>query len=290
MNPNPADMLVFVTVAEQKSFTAAANILGKTTSAVSQTIARLEQALDTQLFYRTTRSISLTEEGQRALTLFTDMRDAYDAATTEMASSKSNPEGTFSVTAPHALSESIMVPALSEYSAQFPGVNIRLISEDHPLNIIERRIDLSVRVGNPTAQNARISKVGMLEEQLYASPEYIVSKGGMPSSIAILWDWDHVANEWQGSPIKITAETGEKIRVTPKFQCTSTSDVLRFSMGGLGVALLPETVAKQAVQEGKLEALFPISITPIYAVHHYEKGLPAKVSEFIQILRQKLSE
>jgi DNA-binding transcriptional LysR family regulator len=288
MKPNPVDMFVFLAVAEARSFTAAAANLGKTTSAVSQAVSRLEQDLDCRLFTRTTRAIALTEAGALAVSQCGEIHRAYQTAKTDLQSLETSPTGVLSVTAPHALSGSIVAPALTRFCRDNPELSVRLVADDAPINLVDRQIDLSLRVGNPTGQSARIAKIGSLTEALYAHPDYVTGKGGVPSALANLSTWDHIANEWQGSPVTYAGRGGPALRVVPRFRCNTASDVLTFCEAGAGVALLPVSTANQAVERGTLSPLFTIAKTPIFAMHQYDTRPPAKVSKFIAMLRADL--
>ena len=171
-----------------------------------------------------------------------------------------------------------------------PDLSSRLIADDTPVDLIEQQIDVAIRVGNPTQQSARIVKIGVLREALYCSPSYIDGKGGSPDSLAALEEWDHIANDWQGSPVTYAGPSKDSIRVTPRFRCNTVRDVFQFAVSGAGVALLPEPIAEPAVGQKSLKHLFSVSSTPIYAVHLFEKRAPAKVKRFIALLKQVLGE
>lgn len=288
MKPNPVDMFVFLEVAEARSFTAAAAKIGKTTSAVSQAVARLEQDLDCRLFYRTTRSITLTQAGSLALAQCREIDRAFRAAKTGLQALETDPTGVLSVTAPHALSGSIVVPALTRFCRAYPELSVRLVADDAPIDLVDRQIDLSVRVGDPTRLSARIAKIGTLSEALFAHPDYIAARGGVPAALADLSTWDHIANEWQGAPVTYAGQDGPALRVVPRFRCNAASDVLTFCEAGAGVALIPVSTAEASVRRGMLQPLFTISKTPIFAMHQYEDRPPAKVTKFVAMLRADL--
>ncbi len=288
MIPNPVDMMMFLEVAETRSFTGAAARLGKTTSAVSQAVARLERDLDCRLLYRTTRALSLTDAGALALSHCREIKNTYEAAASELRTKEANPSGTLSVTAPHALCGPLIVPALKKLCDDHSGLRARVIADDAPIDLVERQIDLSVRVGTPGGATARMSRIGTLNEGLYASPAYIAERGGRPQSFQDLEGWDHIANEWQGSRVTLTGPSTNSIRVSPRIQCNTVHDVLNFAEAAMGVALLPEIVAATAVSQGRLICLFSISATPIFAVHQFEGRAPAKVTQAVKALKQTL--
>ena len=288
MRPNPIDMLVFLEVAEARSFTAAANRLGKTTSAVSQAVSRLEHELGNRLFYRTTRSLSLTDAGMRALSHCRDLKRIYQDATADLKNANTAATGTLSVTAPHALSTSIVGPALQGFLSDNPGMKCRLVADDMPIDMIEHRIDLAIRVGEPRQQAARMSKIGTLKESLYCGTGLVTELGGLPSRFQDLNEWDHIANDWQGAPVTYIGPDGGVVKVTPRIRCNSVLDAHNFAVAGAGIALLPELLTGHDEGRNNLVRLYPISESPIYAVHMFEGQPPPMVRQFIAYLKTRL--
>ena len=288
MKPSLLDMLVFLEVVEARSFTAAAKRLGRGKSAVSQTVARLEADLGSRLLYRSTRSLSLTEAGARLYAHCRDLRGTYEAALADLRSETAEPSGTLAVTAPHALCAPAVAPAISRFLDLHPKMRVRLLAEDSQVDLIEARLDLAVRVGMPKEQAARISKLGTLGESLYASPGYVARNGGRPGNLAALADWDHIANDWQGDPVRYPSIEGSQLRVAPRLRCSALPDILRLAERGAGVALLPDLTAEESLAGGALVRLFAISVTPVYAMHHFRTRPPIKVRSFTRLLRAEL--
>lgn len=290
MNPDLNDMLVFREVVEARSFTAAAKRLGRSKSAVSQTMTRLEADLDCRLLYRSTRSLSLTEAGARLYAHCRDLKDSYDAALADLRSDAMDPSGTLTLTAPHALCAPLVVPAIARFLALYAGMRVRLVAEDAPVDLIEARIDLAIRVGYPKAQAAHISKLGSVGESLYASPDCVARMGGPPRDLAALLAWDHIANDWQGDPVRYRALDGSHLRVAPRIRCNALPDILRLAETGAGVALLPDLAAKESLARGALHRLFAISVTPVHSLHHFRTRPPKKVQSFTKLLRAELRQ
>ena len=278
-------MLMFLEVAEAQSFSAAAARLGKTTSALSQAVKRLERDIDDTLFYRTTRSVTLTEAGSLLLFHCRELRRVRQTALDELQRVHDHPRGTLTVTAPHALCAPVIVPALSKYRSQFPEVKIRLISDDSPLDLTVRQVDVAVRIGTPSITTARIVKIGNLTESLYASRSYVESQGGIPVKLEDLGSWQHIANEWQGSPVIYELNATTSIKVTPDYRCNTILDVLQFTQQGAGIALLPDVTADVLGERNTLQKIHPLNKSPIYAVNQFDGRTPLKVSKFIQALK-----
>ena len=284
MEPKLTDMMVLLAVVEAGSFTAAAARLGRTQSAVSQCVSRLEATTQVRLLQRTTRSLTLTEAGQRFHAHCLGIRQLHQAALEDLQALAGAPAGTLTVTAPHAIAGALLVPAVERYLAAYPRMRVELITEDARVDLVARQIDLAIRVGEPSEQAARIVKLGELRDLLCASRSYLQANRD-----ADLADLDHIANPWQGHLLVYRSPNGETVRVEPRLRCNSLVDVLRFVRGGFGVALLPDLAVRQDLADGTLVTLVPdfeAQIAPIYALHLFERQVPQKVSAFLNLLRE----
>ncbi len=289
MKPDVQDMMVFMAVVEARSFTGASIHLGRTKSAISQTISRLESDMDTRLLLRSTRSLTLTEAGAQFYDSCANIKHAYDTAIESFWEDTSDPQGNLSVTAPHALCGDIVAPAIKQFFAHYPKMHIRLIAEDASVKMIEEPIDVAIRVGDPDGQTARITKIGTLTESLYAHPDYIASQGGVPDDLTQLANWDHLANEWQGNPVTFRIDNDITFKVKPRARCNAMPDILRLTQSGLGVARLPDIIAASSTANKTLTPIAPLSETPIYAIHPFSNKPPQKVRQFIKLVRQQIA-
>lgn len=288
MKPSYEDMMVFLTVADVRSFTAAANRMGRTKSAISQSVNRLESDLGMRLLHRSTRSLSLTEAGARLLPYCQDIAESYQSAQNEMAQTNAAPVGTLTVTAPHSLCASYIVPAITAFREKVPNVHVRLLADDASIDLIESQVDVAIRIGAPKLQTQTVSKIGSLKESLYASAFYIELKGGIPKDIVEIQDWNHLANDWQGSPVRYDMEgTIQQIRVVPHIRCTNAHDVLALAREHQGVARLVDMLAAPSVDNSILQRLCALPESPIYMLHHYGKTPPASVRVFRDALREQ---
>lgn len=285
MKPSLEDMLVFEAVVTARSFTAAAQQLGKTKSAVSQAVTRMETDLGITLLTRSTRSLNLTESGARLLAHCRDIRDSYSDALDDMATSASRADGTLTVTAPHVLCSTLVMKAATLVSREYPDLKVRLIASDSALDLIGDQVDIGVRVGAVAPFSARTAKLGMLAESLYAAPTYLDKRGGVPTALQSLENWHHIGNDWQGTPITYELLSGEKIKVHPHLRSTSLYDVLAAVEAGIGIAQLPDIIASAGEKEGRLIRIAPVKASPIHYLHHYDRHTPYKVQLFINALK-----
>lgn len=295
MKPNIDDMLVFAEVVDARSFTGAAKKLGKTTSAVSQTVTRLEADMGLRLLHRSTRALSLTDSGARFYAAACDIRTSFEEALASAEEKRTDPTGRLYITAPHALSNTLVMPAVAAYMALYPDMEVRILIDDSPADLLEAQIDLAIRVGQPDGQTARISRLGSVTEGLYASPRLFGDSGDRGDSgnppppldaqhIAAL---PHLANEWQGSPVRYKAPDGSQIRVTPRVRSNNLMDLLTLAAQGVGAARLPDSAATPYRDRGQLLRLFSIAETPVFAVHLYPGSAPKKVTAFVSSLKDQ---
>lgn len=282
MKLNPNDLLIFLTITETRSITEAAARSSLTKSAVSQALRRLEDAIGAKLLFRTTRSLSLTEAGMRLLPMCRKMREAQqeiDAAITDL----TDKNVALTVTAPHALCQSLLIPLLSQIS----DTDIRVIADDATLNLVDHQIDLAIRVGAPAPQSAQIARIGTLHESLWASDALVQKMGGIPGELQTLEVWPHVANDWQGSPLRYPLESGDMLTARPRFRCNTVHGLLGFIAEGSAVGLLPDILA---CSHPGLIRLVPVSQSPVYALHQHGKIPPPGLRDLIRALRQRLKE
>ncbi|WP_299374408.1 LysR family transcriptional regulator [uncultured Kiloniella sp.] len=288
MKPNIHDMLTFIEVVDTRSFTTASNRLGRSKSAISQTISRLEADMNTRLLQRSTRSLTLTDTGARFYDSCLAIKNAYNDALEGIWEDKGDPQGTLSITAPHALCAAVITPAIKLYLNRYPRMSVRLVAEDASIKLIEEHIDLAVRVGKLTGQTARVTKIGTLSESLYAHPDYIKAQGGIPNNLKALEKWDHIANEWQGNPVTYSLPQGVSFKVLPRARCNSLPDILKLTQSGLGIARLPDITATSIDAISSLIKVSPLGIAPIYALHQFDTKPPQRVRDFITLIREQL--
>ncbi|SLN53271.1 HTH-type transcriptional regulator DmlR [Roseovarius albus] len=284
MNLNPNDLLIFLAVTETQSMTAAADQAGISKSAVSQALKRLEDTIGAKLLFRTTRSMSLTNAGAKLVPACQALRAAQQDIDHICKDANAGHGQSLTITAPHALCQSVLIPLLSDL-ARMQSLKFRLIAEDSPVDLVAHQIDLAIRVGATAPQSARISRIGTLRESIYCTATYLEQVGGAPKSLSGLSDWSHIANDWQGDPIRYQAITGETLQVSPIVRCNTVLGVTSFVEQHVGVALLPELLAAKLPT---FVSVYPISETPIYALHQHGKTPPPEVRALIGKLRQAL--
>jgi len=289
-------LMVFREVVKQGSFTAAADKLELTKSAVSQYITRLEQHLGVQLLIRSTRALSLTSIGHKLLGRSEELNTLLDITIDEINNIKQQPTGSLSITVPQALAKPIVLPALKRFNKQFPKVQPKLIVDDGNLDIVKQGIDIAVRVGDLQDSELKASKIGEHQEILVASTSYLSS---LTHEVTLdnIEEHPFIATSWQTTNLShyFKDNKGAEFEafLKPKFEVNSANIALDLVSLGLGIALLPDVFVKQHINEGKIQAVFGQlkgKKDNIYYVHAYKDKVPLKVKWLIEFLKKSMNE
>ena len=170
-------ILAFVRVAEAGSFAKAAKALGVSSSAVSKSVARLEERLEIRLLQRTTRALTLTEEGHLFFLRCEKLLSELDDAERSMRDRATNPAGILKVGLPAALGRLKILPALGMLTARYPALRIDASFDDRLTDLIDAGLDAVVRIGEPRDTRLMVRRVGTVRYIVCAAPSYIASHG-----------------------------------------------------------------------------------------------------------------
>ena len=197
-----SEMKMFQAVADSGGFTAAANDLGVSQSAVSRAVLRLEQRLGTSLLHRSTRRISLTDEGDIFLRACRQVLEDIGEAERSVTSDK-RPVGTLRVSAAVLWGLDPLVPLLPEFTSRYPKIGVHLSLTDRYIDLIDEKIDVAIRVGRLADSSLIARKIGEMRRVIVASPAYIARRGKpkTPADLlnhdCLLWDEEHdYLNRW----------------------------------------------------------------------------------------------
>lgn len=287
------EMQVFLAVAEEAGFAAAARRLNTSPPSVTRAIAAMEQRIGTQLLARTTRSLHLTEAGQRYLEdcrrILAELSEAEEAA----AGSYSIPCGQLNVTAPVLFGELFVAPALGEYLDRFPQVNINALLVDRVVNMSDEGVDVAVRIGHLHEPGQQAIEVGEVRRVVCASPAYL-ARHGQPRRPEHLLEAKIVASsasqrvsEWAfvdaGVPLTVSIE--------PRLVVTANNAAINLARLGWGMTRVLSYQVAAAVAAGELEIVlqdFEPAALPIRVVFQNNGRVPAKVSTFVDFLAERL--
>jgi DNA-binding transcriptional LysR family regulator len=289
------EMHIFTTVAQEQGFSAAARRLGLSAASVTRAVAALELRIGTQLLIRTTRSVHLSEAGQRYLEdcrrILAEVQEAEDSA----AGSHAEPRGQLTVTAPVLFGDLFVTPLMARYLAQYPDVTINAVLVDRIVNMVEEGIDVAVRIGDLPDSSQHAIRVGEVRRVICGSPEYF-AKHGRPAHPQAL----------AGAPVVATSAIGQQrtwpflddgeplsVRPEPRLIVTANQAAITAACTGLGLTrVLSYQVASQ-VAAGALEivlAEFELPPLPIHVVYQGGRKAPARIRSFVDFTAEALRE
>ena len=293
-----ASLKTIILVQTQGSLAGAARILDVDPSAVSRTVATVEAELGIRLFQRTTRRLTITDEGQSYLQRIAPLLEEFDAAQEEARGQRAEPKGLLRVTASVAFSDQMIVPLLPTFRQQFPNIMVELQSSDTNLDLVENGIDLAIRLAPAPKGDLISTKLLQTFYKVVASPEYLrgIDAPDDPRDLAkmncLRFALPSIQNRWRfqrgaDEPFDVTVEGNPTISNALALRSAART--------GMGVALLADWLINEDLEQGKLVELFPefrCAITDfetaawgLYASRTY---LPRKVRVTLDFLKSNL--
>lgn len=250
--------VVFAHVAETQSFSRAAERLGITKSAVSKHVAQLEQDLGVQLIVRTTRKLSLTDAGARVFSLSARVASDLEAARDAALDARTNIAGKIRITAPTALGRNYLMPLIAEFLELHPEVSIEAVLGDEYVDLLEERIDMALRVGDPGDQSLVSRRIARVEFFLVASPRYLEQRGN-PRSPSDLEKHEWVLHRPQRVD-QITLHKGKTSAVLQRrgrLTCNDGPSNLAAAVAGYGILGVPDFEVARELQNETLVRVLP---------------------------------
>jgi len=280
----------FVAVAEQQSFTKAAKQLGISVAQVSRNIAELEATLAIKLLYRSTRSVSLTEEGQLYLQHCRHLVSGLEEANRTLANLKANPRGLIKLTTPVYYGETRIAPLLHEFLIRYPQTELDMQLSNNKVDLIQGGFDLAIRLGTLEDSSLIARKLASRSQYIVAAPDYL-QRFGTPV---------HLRDLNQHQCLTGTVATwrfnvnGSLIQYKPKGRivCNSGVALLDAATKGLGLVQLPDYYVKEKLADGTLISVLDTIRQPddgIWALYPQNRHLSAKVRVLVDFLAEKLA-
>ena len=287
----------FVEVVDAGSFSIAATRLSVTRSAITKTIARLEQRLGVRLFHRTTRRQSLTDDGQAYYEHCVRALRELDAAEEAFDSGRKEPVGRLKVSAPVLFGRHCVVPVLLSLSAVYPRLELEISFTDRVVDLVGEGFDLAVRIGElPDSANLIARRLGVQRMAIYASTPYL-QRRGRPGDIADLNQHTAIAYGRNGYEARwrmcnVDGSISE-IRIPARLRFDDLEAIADAAVAGAGagLALLPCWLAARHVHAGELALVMDserVMATEIHAVWPIAHRLPSKTRLAIDALVTQL--
>ncbi len=286
----------FVAIAEHGSLSAAAHAQGSSLSAVVRLLAALEDHLGARLFNRTTRRLSLTEDGrlylERARRILADL----DEADRMVGAGGAEPAGSLGITAPVLFGQYHVAPAVARFLRRFPRVQVRLVLLDRVVNLVEEGLDVGVRIGHLQDSTLVALRVGVIRRVVVASPDLLERCGlprhprelaGLPclrfdSAEAGTWSFRDKA---QGSEFKVSVQGA--------LQCNLAAPVLHACAEGLGFCRVLSYQAAPLLEQGRLRIVledFEVEPWPVSLTYPSARWLSARTRAFVDAMAGELRD
>lgn len=284
------DIAAFIAVVNSGSYTKATHTLGLSRSAIGKSITRLESQLGVRLLNRSTRQLSLTDEGcvmyERCKQILEDLEDV-DAA---MALRREKPTGTLKLTAPLSLGQRHILPLIDNFLNEWPELRADIVFSDRYVDLIEEGFDIAIRIGEPK-NDSRILTRTIANQYMVtcASPLYL-EKYGTPKTPQELKNHQTIffrsaekRRNWRYKTSK-----GEYIHDGPgRIDIDSSEAMITSAISGFGIIHLPDYLVYEALEEGKLISIlneFPVEAEPIRIIYPSKRHLSPRIRQFIDLV------
>lgn len=279
----------FIHIAESGSFSAVAREQGATQPAISRRIARLEKQLGIRLIQRSTRSLSLTDEGREFLEHARRVLAAVAEAEAAVADRRAAPSGLVRLTTPEALGRVLITPLIVRLLSTLPMLRLELVLSDAVIDLVENGIDVAIRAG-AIADSALIARrIGSSRRCCVAAPAYLAAHGvpATPAELAghecILFQPGEHRGEWQlnGPAGPLTVRTRGRLAVDALDAARSAT------LAGAGIAQLPEWLIREDLAAGRLQPLlvdFEPERVVLYALYPSRRFLAPRTRAVIDFL------
>jgi DNA-binding transcriptional LysR family regulator len=289
------DLLAFLAVARERSFTRAAAQLGVSQSALSQTVRGLEARLGLRLLARTTRRVAPTETGERLLRTLGPRFEEIDAELQAVRESREKPAGTIRMTATEYATESVLLPKLAKLLREYPDIKVEIVIDYGLADIVAQRYDAGVRSGEQVAKGMIAMRIGPdMRMAVVGAPSYFENRPELtkpqdliahncinlrlPSHGGVYaWEFEKDAREL-------------KVRVEGQLVFNTTIQMLNAAIAGLGLAYVPEGLVMTHLARGRLKRVLEDWCPPYSGYHLYypsRRQLSAAFALVVDALRHR---
>ena len=287
------ELEVFVAVADAGSFAKAGNRLRLSPPAVTRAISALEDRLGARVFNRTTRSLTITEVGQRFLESAKRVLNDLDTAEKEAIGETAVPHGHLTVTASVTFGRSALAPVVGDFLNQHPRISVSVLLLDRITNLVEEGIDLAVRIG-PLPDSSLIAKrIGTVRRVLVASPAYLAQRG-KPQTPADLRLHSMIAftglmpnREWRF----LDGRSGNSVSFMPRLEINDAVSSIAAAEAGDGISIALSYMVAEKINEGRLVTVlddFTPPAVPVSLVYPQSRLISPKVRAFVDFATPRL--
>lgn len=289
-----SDLLVFSEIVKLGSLSAASKKLGMSTAVVSKRLQRLETKLNTSLITRSTRTLSITEEGNKYFKHCQNILCAVEESEAEILQINKVPKGTLKVSVPAYFGRLYVAPLIPEFLEQFPEIDLSLDFSDEFVDIVNYGYDVAIRIGDLKNSNLIAQKLAVDQRIVVAAPKYVESFG-LPQSPeelinhnALLFSNPTPHPFWS---FQDNQGNEQSVKVSGNFETNNCESLNKATIAGLGIALRPKWDVWKSIESKELVHILPQYIAPkfsIQAVYPSRTHLPLKARVFIDALKNDL--
>jgi DNA-binding transcriptional LysR family regulator len=271
---NLNDLLAFLAVGRERSFTKAAAKLGVSQSALSHTIRGLEERLGVRLLTRTTRSVSPTEAGERLLHTVGPRLEEIEAELEALSELQEKPAGTIRITAIDYVADTILWPKLAKFLRQYPDIKVEITIDYGLTDIVAQRFDAGVRAGEQVAKDMIAVRIGPdARMAVVGAPSYF-GKRSEPKTPQELISHNciNLRLPTHGGLYAWEFEKGGrelKVRVEGQLVFNGTAQMLHAALAGFGLAYVPEDLTQPHLAKGRLKRVLEDWCPPYSGYHLY---------------------
>ncbi|CAN7446572.1 LysR family transcriptional regulator [Rhizobium leguminosarum] len=293
---NLNDILIFMAVVDAGSFIAGGLAVGLSRSAAGKAVIRLEDRLGARLLNRTTRTLSLTDEGRMFYERGLQILASVDEAEASVAGQNSTPRGVLRLTVPNAFGRFAVLPLLEKYLRAWPDIQVEVSFIDRLGDIVEEGFDLAIQIGATTTSDTRLVSrvIATYKAWLCASPSYLAERGE-PGEIEDLAAHDCLIfasrNQRQGWRFRGEGGPWVKAQGRSRLRLDSAEAIRDAALAGLGIALLPDFLIADDLVAGRLLQVLPGLETDdakIVALYPDKRLLEPRVRRFIDLMVEEL--
>ena len=288
------ELALFVAVVEAGSFRQAADNLGIDNSVVSRGVKRLEQKLATQLLNRTTRRVTLTDEGDWFYRRAANLLDEMAAAENQLLARRQQPQGILRVDAATPFILHQLVPLIGEFRRRYPAIELQLESSDGFINLLERRVDVAIRIGELADSSLRALPLGSSRLRILAAPAYLARCGTpvLPADLAqhqlLGFSTSDNLNLWP-----LMGEHGDRLAIQAQLKASSGETLRQLALAGEGLVCLSDFMTAADRASGALVEVLARSNSgasrPIHAVFYTDAQRDPRLRAWLDFLRDKLT-
>ncbi len=285
-------MQTVVTIADQGSLTAAAVTLDTSLPSVVRTLAALESHLSVRLFNRTTRSLSLTEEGRYYIENCRELLNTLNEVESALSSNIVEPSGQLTLTAPVQFGQMYIAPAVTRFVQKYDKLRINLILLDRVVNLVEENIDAGIRIGVLEDSSLIAQPLGRVRRVVVASPDYL-NRHGEPQHPKALLQANCIRFSGAGAPWWTFHENNKpfNVPVSGNLEFNQVAPTVDACLAGLGFGMFLSYQVKEHIKQQRLRVVlesFQPPPRPINVVYPSGRQLPARTRVFIDWIKGEI--